>query len=241
MSYLENSYAITNSLRITINDHKLVILKTKLSGCHLNDMQNCQVHLLHFINRARCGRDSCTFPFQSSCQMLANRSTIVNATIEMLSVFFFKARPERIRWQQVGEIVRTTRGNSPSNSDRKRCQLIFCTISIDLSASWFFLAWSNGSRLKEWPRCWSRRFVGSAKWNELTIWCNCDFFVWLFVFWVFFFCFAGFYFVGRTRPQRSEFKRNAYRASKKSSNTNGNGNSSEHKTWNWKCQTLKDN
>lgn len=241
MSYLVYSSAITNSLRITINDHKFVILKTEFSGSHLNDMQNCQVHLLHFINRARCGRDSCTFPFQSSCQMLANRSTIVNATIEMLSVFFFKARPERIRWQQVGEIVRTTRGNSPSNSDRKRCQLIFCTISIDLSASWFFLAWSNGSRLKEWPRCWSRRFVGSAKWNELTIWCNCDFFVWLFVFWVFFFCFAGFYFVGRTRPQRSEFKRNAYRASKKSSNTNGNGNSSEHKTWNWKCQTLKDN
>lgn len=241
MSYLVYSSAITNSLRITINAHKFVILKTEFSGSHLNDMQNCQVHLLHFINRARCGRDSCTFPFQSSCQMLANRSTIVNATIEMLSVFFFKARPERIRWQQVGEIVRTTRGNSPSNSDRKRCQLIFCTISIDLSASWFFLAWSNGSRLKEWPRCWSRRFVGSAKWNELTIWCNCDFFVWLFVFWVFFFCFAGFYFVGRTRPQRSEFKRNAYRASKKSSNTNGNGNSSEHKTWNWKCQTLKDN
>lgn len=189
MSYLKNSYAITNSLRITINDHKFVILKTELSGSHLNDLPYCQVHLLHFINRARCGRNSCTFPFQSSCQMLANRSTIVNATIEMLSVFFFKSRPERIRWQQVGEIVRTTRGNSPSNSDRKRCQLIFCTISIDLSASWFFLAWSNGSRLKEWPRCWSRRFVGSAKWNELTIWCNCDFFVWLFVFWVFFFLF----------------------------------------------------
>jgi len=147
--------------------------------------------------------------------------------------------------------VATSWGNSPNNKghqqhnnhngDRKRCQLIFCTISIDLTASWCccFVARSNGSHHKSCPDAgWSRRcrFVDSAKWNELTIWCNCDFFVCLFLFfWTFFL------FFGRTRPQRSEFKRNAYRASKKSSNTNGNGNSSGHKTWNWKCQTLKDN
>lgn len=103
MSYLVYSSAITNSLRITINAHKFVILKTEFSGSHLNDMQNCQVHLLHFINRARCGRDSCTFPFQSSCQMLANRSTIVNATIEMLSVFFLKPDQNEFGGNKLGK------------------------------------------------------------------------------------------------------------------------------------------